>query len=165
MVRFHPAPPEVIMKNLPKINIQKLLYTLRHKYMTLNNVVIVFALLIAANWVWGALEMMQRNYTLQKEVDSKHRQLQLTQLQRDSLALEKRYYQTDEYQELAVRESMGFVMPGERTLLIPRTSNSGNTSKNSTPLATTPVVQASNMEQWLNFLFGGNSKSIERTDE
>jgi len=153
------------MKNLSKINIKKLIYTFRHKYMTLNNVVIVFALLIAANWMWGALEMMQRNYTLQKEVDSKHRQLQLTELQRDSLALEKRYYQTDEYQELAVRESLGLVMPGERTLLIPKRDKSEDNLSNNPSFETTPVIQASNMEQWLNFLFGGNSKSIDRSSD
>lgn len=146
------------MKKLPKINIRKIIYTIRHNYMNFNNVVIVLALLIAANWMWGALEMMQRNYTLQREVDSKKRQLQITELQRDSLALQGRYYQTEEYQELAVRESLMFVMPGEKMLLIPNKDKDVNTTDSSaaaTDNSKNQTKEPSNMEQWLNFLFGG----------
>ncbi len=146
---------------MQKINIRKIIYAIRHRYMTLNNVVIAVALLIAANWMWGALEMMQRNYALQKEVDGRRRVLQLTELQRDSLALEKRYYQTEEYQELAVRESLGLVMPGERVLLL---STPGSVGDDDGLDSVTPkeaaAAQPSNLEQWLNFLFGGNSRSI-----
>lgn len=150
---------------MKKINIKKIIYTIRHKYMTLNSVVIAVALLIAANWVWGALEMMQRNYTLQKEVDSKHRVLQLTELQRDSLALQKRYYQTDEYQELAARESLGLVMPGEKVLVLSKEDASGGATEDSGGNLTQgpAVVQTSNFEQWLNFLFGGYAESVNRS--
>lgn len=158
---------------MKKINIRKIIYNIRTKYLTLNHVVIAVALLIAVNWMWGALEMMQRNYSLQREVDAKSRQLQLTELQRDSLALQKRYYQTDEFLELAARESMGLVMPGEKTLIIPE---SGNTSAvdglDSDPETSTSSlkdssgsVQPGNMEQWFNFLFGGNSKLMSRDKE
>ena len=41
-----------------KINIRKTIYALRHKYLTLNNIVIAAAFLIAASWVWGSLGMM-----------------------------------------------------------------------------------------------------------
>ena len=68
-----------------KINIKKIIYHIRHKYVTLNNMVIVAAFVIAAGWVWGSLGMMQRNYSLQKDVDLKKRQLQLTQLQKRRL--------------------------------------------------------------------------------
>lgn len=147
---------------MKKINIKKIIYAIRHKYMTLNNIVVVVAFLVAANWVWGALDMMQRNYALQKEVDSKHRLLQLTELQRDSLALQKRYYQTEEYQELAVRESLGLVRHGEKVLMLSKQEApevSGGASE-ATLHPNTTVVQTSNFEQWLNFLFGGNAQSI-----
>lgn len=145
---------------MKKINIQKIIYTLRHKYLTLNNVVILVAFLIAASWVWGSLGMMQRNYSLQKEVDYKKRQLELTELQRDSLELQKGYYQTAEYQELAAREALGLVRPGERALILPE--NSEQAQEADTTLVAQPanVQQASNLEQWVNFLFGGYSKSI-----
>jgi cell division protein FtsB len=150
---------------MPDINIRKIIYTIRHKYLTFNNVVIAAAFLIAASWVWGSLEVMQRNYTLQKEVDIKQRQLQLTKLQRDSLELQKRYYQTDEYKELAVRSTLGLVRPGEKLLILPDNSEEA-TAADTPPQQTTVRSESSpNLQQWLNFLFGGNSKSIDTTDK
>lgn len=142
---------------MPNINIQKIIYHIRHRYLTLNNVVIAVAFLIAASWVWGSLDMMQRNYSLQKELDYKKRQLQLAELQRDNFSLQKSYYETAEYQELAVRESLGLVRPGEKALILPENTVSDKTENNTVAAAT---VEPSNIEQWVNFLFGGYSKSI-----
>jgi len=146
---------------MKKINTRRLYYRIRHKYLTLNNVVIAVAFVIAASWVWGSLGVMQRNYSLQKEVDSKKRQLQLAQLETSSLELEKRYFQTREYQELAVREDMGLVLPGEKVLVLPVNSPAAKAAD--TPVATQTVasgIPESNLRLWVNFLFGGNSKSI-----
>lgn len=147
---------------MQKINIRRLIYTARHKYLTLNNVVILVAFLIAASWVWGSLGMMQRNYSLQKEVDLKKRQLELTELQRDKLDLQKRYYQTAEYQELAVRESLGLVRPGEKVLILPENSQAAKDADKTNDVTPVVVAQSSNLEQWINFLFGGYSKSINQ---
>lgn len=149
---------------MPHINIRKIIYTIRHKYLTFNNVVIAAAFLIAASWVWGSLEVMQRNYALQKEVDIKQRQLQLTQLQRDSLELQKKYYQTDEYKELAVRDTLGLVRPGEKLLILP--DNSEEAKAADAPVKQVVITEEAtpNLQQWLNFLFGGNSRGINSTD-
>lgn len=151
---------------MAKINIRKLIYTFRHKYLTFNNVVIAVAFLIAASWVWGSLQVMQRNFALQKEVDQKSRELQLTQLQKDSLELQKRYYQTDEYKELAARETLGLVMPGEKLIILPDNSQAVVDSDKAANAKAAPALQptSSNFEQWLNFLFGGYSKSISSDD-
>lgn len=150
---------------MQKINIRKILYTARHRYLTFNNLVILTAFLIAAGWVWGSLQVMQRNYGLQKEVDLKKRQLQLTELQKDSLELQKKYYQTSEYQELAARQSLNLVMPGEKILILPANSDAAQQADAvvTTGNSTVPSTQqkTSNIEQWLNFLFGGYSKSIQ----
>jgi hypothetical protein len=144
---------------MKKINIQKIIYHIRHRYLTLNNVVILVAFLIAAGWVWASLGAMQRNYGLQKDIDLKKRQLQLTQLQRDNLSLQKNYYQTREYQELAVRSTLGLVLPGEHALVLPPNSAAAiKADSTTTPLPT--QIATSNLEQWVNFLFGGYSKSI-----
>jgi cell division protein FtsB len=150
---------------MPDINIRKIIYTIRHKYLTFNNVVIAAAFLIAASWIWGSLEVMQRNYTLQKAVDIKERQLQLTKLQRDSLELQKKYYQTDEYKELAVRDALGLVRPGEKLLILPDNSAEAKAVDAPTQQIAAKPVSSPNLEQWLNFLFGGNSKSIDTTNK
>jgi hypothetical protein len=145
------------MKNT---NIKKIIYHVRHKYLTLNNVVILMAFLIAAGWVWGSLGVMQRNFSLQKDIDYKKRQLQLTELQRDNLALQKNFYQTIEYQELAVRETLGLVRPGESLLILPPNSQAAKAADATSQTAVASRETASNLEQWVNFLFGGYSKSI-----
>lgn len=149
---------------MPKIHLRKIIYTIRHNYLTFNNLVILVAFLIAAGWVWGSLQVMQRNYGLQKEVDYKQRQLQLVQLQRDSLQLQNRYYATDEYKELALRDSLGLVMPGEKVLILPDNSAAAKAADAAADAKTSPAPvtqeKTSNLEQWLNFLFGGYSKSI-----
>lgn len=144
-----------------KINTRRLYYRIRHRYFTLNNVVIAVAFVIAASWVWGSLGVMQRNYNLQKEVDLKQRQLQLAQIETSSLELEGRYYQTTEYQELAVRQDLGLVLPGESVLILPANSQLAKDADAPTASqATSTVVPVGNFRQWVNFLFGGNSKSI-----
>ncbi len=145
---------------MPHINIHKIIYIIRHKYLTFNNVVIAAAFLIAASWVWGSLEVMQRNYSLQKQVDLKQRQLQLTKIQADNAELQKKYYQTDEYQELAVRDTLGLVKPGEKLLILPKNSDAAKAADAPVQQVAVTPESAPNLQQWLNFLFGGNSRGI-----
>jgi len=146
--------------DMKKINIRRTYYHIRHKYFTLNNVVIVVAFAIAAGWVWGSLGVMQRNYDLQKQVDLKQRQLELTQVQTASLQLEQRYYKTSEYQELAARQDLGLGLPGEKVLILPPNSQAAiDADAKLTGTQPVAVVQQSNFQQWVNFLFGNNSKN------
>ena len=125
--------------------------------MTLNNGVILIAAMITCGWIWGSLGVMQRNYTLQKELDDKKRQLIVSQLAVDNSKLEQRYYNTDEYKELAVRERLGLGLSGESVLILPVNSDAAKNADKSLQTATTTAVEKSNFEQWTSFLFGGNS--------
>jgi len=148
---------------MKKINIRRISYHIRHKYLTLNNVVIAIAFIIAASWVWGSLGVMQRNYSLQKEVDFKKRQLQLAELETQSLELAKRYYQTREYQELAVREDLGLARAGERVLILPPNSEAAKSADTEAQArVTAELLPQSNFEQWTSFLLGGNQASREQ---
>ncbi len=148
---------------MKKINIRRTYYMIKKDFFTLNNAVILVAFVIASSWIWGSLQMMQRNFTLQKELDDKSRQLIVAQLDTDNAKLEQRYYQTDEYKELAVRQRLGLVTPGEHLLILP--PNSPAVINSDKAVATKPsitVAQISNFGQWMNFLFGGNNKSLPK---
>lgn len=140
---------------MKKINIRRIYYHLRHKYFTLNNAVILVAFMIAAGWVWGSLGVMQRNYTLQRELDRSRQELQLAELQVRNLELEGRYYQTEEFQGLAVRQRLGLVSPGESVLILPENSDAARAvDEQGTVASGAQLVEASNFEQWMDFLFG-----------
>jgi len=147
---------------MKKINIKKSWYHIRHDYMTLNNVVVAVGLFIAASWAWGSIGVLQRNYDLQKEVDSMTRQEKLLGLETQNLTYEQRYYRSAEYQELAVRDRLGLGNPGEKALILPPNSKAAKQedakATNEQPVK---LVKPSNFEQWTNFIFGGNQKSLQ----
>lgn len=148
---------------MKKINIRQFYYKLTHKYLTLNNIIMVIAFCVAAGWVWGSLNVMQRNYNLQKELDQKKQQLEIAELETANLELEKKYYQTEEYQDLAVRSSgLNLVEPGEKVLILPSNSQAAKDADNSsTTVSQASSVEVSNFQQWMTFLFGGNARSTK----
>lgn len=141
------------------IHIKRLLYRIKHDYLNLNTAIIAVALFIAASWAWGAVGVMQKNYELQKELDAKRRDLQLADLQKKTLEFEQRYYQSDEYKELAAREKLGLAAPGERVLILPPAATKDDVTTTRVS-ATTSANEPSNFQQWINFIFGGNSQRL-----
>jgi cell division protein FtsB len=145
---------------MQKINIRKIIYHIRHDYLTMNNVVIVVALVIGASWAWGSVGMMQRNFALQKEVDARKREMLVAELEVKSLEFEQKYYKSTEYQELAVRERLGLVRAGEKVLFLPLNSVAAQTADEQLKdkkVSVKKTQEISNFQQWVNFLFGGNS--------
>lgn len=129
--------------------------------MTLNNVVLVIAFIIGANWAWGSIEMMQRNYTLQRTLDRKQREQTLVELETATLAFEKRYHESDEYKELAARQYLGLASAGEKVLILP--PNTSTTDGSEEAVQTVSSVQSpSNFKQWMDFLLGNNRRNLQK---
>lgn len=137
---------------------KKLIYKFRHQLLTTNNLVIAVAIFIAVSWAWGSVNVLQRNYALQREIDDKNRQLKLTQLQVDTERFQQAYYKSDEYKELAVRQRLGLVFRGEKVLILPANSKEAAKSDSRNDVRSTITLQPTNVEQWINFLFGGDQK-------
>lgn len=147
-----------------KTNIRRFIYRVRHDYVTPNNIVIAVAFLIGAGWVWGSVGAMQRNFDLQKAVDSKQRQEQLLDLETQTLAFEQNYYKTAEYQELAARDRLGLAMAGEKVLILPPNSAAAKAedTQSGTKAAAVPTKPPTHFVQWLNFLFGANRPDLQK---
>lgn len=145
----------MIMKiKIDKLSIKRIIYRLQHNFLTINNIVIFVAILISLGWAWGSIESMQQNYELQRSVDQKKQQVEIEKLKVALLEYEAKYYESNEYQEMAVRQRFGKGLPGERQLIVPSTDI--NSAKSTKQIATSK--QPSNFQQWMNFLFGGNQK-------
>ena len=134
-------------------------------YGTLNNGVILVALIVAASWVWGSISVMQTNFSAQKMVDEQKRQLELTQLQVDTLKYQQNYYNSDEYKDLAARQDLGLVSPGEKVLILPPNSATAQQQDKldakrevTSAQATEPV---SNFEQWLELFNGRAARGLQ----
>jgi len=145
--------------------IQRFIYHARHQYLTMNNIVLLIAAVIAISWAWASVQAVQRNYTLQREVDDKRREQQLTELQTEMLAYEQRYYKSREYQALEAKRRLGLAEPGEKVLVLPpNTAKARAADKDSTssdivlPQATSTP---SPFQQWMDFLFGGNRQGLQ----
>ncbi len=144
---------------MQKINIRRIWYKLRHDYLNSDNIVILIALVIASGFVWGSLNVMQRNYKLQKELDDKSRQLLVAKLDNQNAKLSQRYYNTTEYKELAVREKLGLAEAGESVLILPKNSQAVIDSDKELQKSNVILeVKKSNFHQWISFLTGSNVK-------
>ncbi len=122
-------------------------------HLTLNNGVLLVALLITVSWVWGTVGAIQQNFLLQQQVDSLGQQIGYQELENQTLQFQNQYYASREYQEIAARDHFGKANPGEKLLILPPTTVSAGPSA-STASAAVPIARRSNFQQWSYFLFG-----------
>ena len=145
-----------------KTKIRRLAYRIRYEYMTLNNVVMTIALIIAATWVWGAVSAMQRNFALQHNLEDKNRQLTLTQLEVETLKYQSQYYKSTEYQELTAREHYGLALPGEKLLILsPNSAKASENNQFATAQSTATVEKSNNFQQWMDFFSGKSARNLK----
>ncbi len=143
---------------------KRFIYTARHQYLTMNNIVLLVAALVAISWAWSSVQAVQRNYQLQREVDDKKRQARLVQLQTDNLQFEQRYYKSNEYLTLEAKRRLGLADPGEKVLILPPNSaaviaQDKNDGKMQNPLPA--QVSPPPLQQWLDFLFGAKPQDLQ----
>lgn len=120
-------------------------------HLTLNNGVLLVALLVTASWVWGTVGAIQQNFILQQEVDSLEQQIAFQELENQTLQFENQYYGSKEYLELSARTHLNKANAGEKLVILPpNTVSDAPTTQSSV----TPIEQRTNFQQWLYFLFG-----------
>ena len=141
--------------------LKRIVYHIRHAYLTSNNVVLAVALVIATSWAIASVQAVERNYQLQRVIDGKRRQLHLAELQSENLRFEQRYFKSSEYQTLELKRRLGLAEPGEHVLVLPPNSERAKLvdTLSLSAVLTAPVKQPP-FEQWLNFLFG--DKPVEK---
>lgn len=123
--------------------------------MTLNNGVLLVALIITVSWMWGTVGAIQQNFVLQQQVDSLSQQIGYQDLENQTLTFENQYFNSNEYLELAARDHLGKANPGEKLLILPPTTVSDTST--SQQVVATPITKRSNFQQWVYFLFGNKS--------
>ena len=113
---------------------------------------------------WSGVNVIETNFTLQKQITQLDQQNQVQQLTNSNLKLQNEYYNTDTYLELTARQEFGKGAPGETLLLVPQSvalahakQLPDDTSKTSKPNASTQPKYQQNLDAWLNFFFHRDS--------
>jgi len=127
---------------------------MRRDYLTLNNVVLVVALMLCASWAWSSVTTMSRNWELEKKLEARQLYLAKLKLEITNMELEQEYYRTEEYQELVARAKLGKMLPGETMVILPKNSRAAKEKYMRTEVMVTE--EQSNFEIWMSFLFPQN---------
>lgn len=142
------------MQNL-RTKCKQLIYRFKHDILTLDNVVIIVAVILCFGWTWGSVSSMSRNWELASQVAEAERQLALLQLEIETMEYENEYYASDEYLELEARRLQNKVEAGETLVYLPDNSEEAKHKHDSDDEDTSITATiTSNWQQWLEFLFG-----------
>ena len=136
-----------------KTKIRRVKYKVSKDWFTIDNLIMVCALIVAAAWIWGSISAMERNYKLQLQLEIKNREKIISEIKYKTLKYESQYLKSDEYQEIAARENLGLVNPGEHVLILSKYPESKEKRL-------VDQKKDSNFVQWMNFIFGGSAKKV-----
>ncbi len=118
---------------------------------TIQNIGLAVAVVIALSWVWGAVSTLQKNYQHQRQVDLNNQQIALEKLQNQNFQYQQAYYKSDEFLELSARQKLGLAKPGEHLVILPSSEHITDT------VVAKKVVKSrdneSNIDRWFNFFF------------
>lgn len=122
----------------------------------------IFSIVVLAI-TWSGVKTLQNNYDLQKKISTLKQQNTVLALQNDTTALQNKYYQTDEYIDLAARQNLGLAAPGEKELLIPKSVAMKYIDQTLVPASKASTDNRptfiKNLEAWRDFLLGRKAVS------
>lgn len=135
-----------------KIKLRRFLYYLKHDVFVVENTALIAAVVICLVLTYNSINSMSRNWNLSEKLASDNKDLQLLQVEIETLELENDYYKTDEYQELSARKLANKQLPGENLVYLPANSDYAK-NKHAATLVTIEESEASNFDKWMRFLF------------
>ena len=138
--------------NTIKTKLRRIKYIFRHDFFSIENVVLIVAIILCFIWTFQAIAAMSRNWELSERLTAEKKQLELLSLEVESAELENTYYQTPEYQELVARRDMDKKLAGENMVVMPVNSDAAR-QKHKLTQSDNTAKQYSNAEKWFRFLF------------
>ncbi len=138
--------------NAIKAKLRKIKYIFRHDFYSIENVVLLVAIVLCFVWTFQSISAMSRNWELSERLTAEKKQLELLKLEVEAAELENTYYQTEEYQELVARRDLDKKTSGENMVVMPTNSEAAK-SKHKLAQSEDTTKQYSNIEKWIKFLF------------
>ena len=106
-----------------KLKLRKLFFRLKHGFFSIENIVLIIAIILCLIWTYQSILAMSRNWVLTERLSSNQHTLELLKVEVETLTLENEYYKTTEYQELAARKLLNKKLNGEQLVLLPENSS------------------------------------------
>lgn len=139
-----------------KNSLRRLKYKTRHDLLTVENVVLVLAIVLCFVWTYQSIVAMSRNWELSEKLTTERKKLELLTVEVETAELANEYYKTEKYQELMARQLLDKKLPGENMVVMPKNSEAAK-NKHAEVVATEGWTNTdenySNFEKWMMYLF------------
>ncbi len=105
---------------------------------------------------WSGVKAITRNHELQQEIKTLEQEVEIADLENQNLALQNEYLETDEYLEIAARESLGKAAKGEKVYIIPNDIAQKKVPQFEAIADSTTIESITtdgNFQSWIDFFF------------
>ena len=127
-------------------------YWMRHNLFSIENIVLLVAVVLCLVWTYQSVIAMSRNWELSERLTAERKELELLSIEVEMAELENQYYASDEYQELMARKSLDKKLEGENMVVLPENSEEAK-NKHQEVAVVEQEKAYSNFEKWMMFLF------------
>ena len=134
-----------------KTKLRRVKYYTKKDYLTVHNIAAAAALILGLVFTYNAITATTRNWQLEQKLKEITLQSEKLKLEVETLQLEQKYYDTDEYKEIMAREKQGMMLEGETMVILP---DNTETAKTKYFEIDEPQKKRTNLDEWLDFLFG-----------
>ncbi len=118
--------------------------------------------LVAVLVTWSGIRVVQTNYELEKKIAVAKQKNDIAILENQNLELKNKYYESNQYLELAARRQFGKAAAGEKLYIVPDSVAMAKTSDNpdqkKSPQAQNEKTNkyTSNLQAWQDFFLGSS---------
>ncbi len=135
-------------------SLRRVKFGLKRDFLTVENVVLLFAIILCLVWTFQTITAMSRNWELSERLTEERKKLELISLEVESAELANEYYKSNEYQELVARKNLDKKLPGENMVVMPENSEVAKNKHQDEPKTLAmDEPEYTNFEKWMMFLF------------
>ncbi len=135
-----------------KDNLRRTKFRLKRDFFTLENIVLLLAIVLCLVWTYQSIVAMSRNWKLSETLITEKKELELLNVEVEAAELENEYYKTNEYQELMARKILDKKLSGENMVILPDNSEEAK-NKHKVAKVEKQEKSYSNFEKWMMYLF------------
>ena len=125
---------------------------MKHDFLTVENVVLILAIVLCLVWTYQSIVAMSRNWELSERLTAEKKNLELLDIEVEMAKLENEYYKSEEYQELMARKHLDKKLAGENMVVMPENSEQA-INKHKEASEEQSEKKYSHFEMWMMYLF------------